>query len=501
MDGTATRTGSVFKPAFMLMSGRAMGFAVSFAIPVVLARLFDRAEFGTYKQLFLIYTTLYGIGQLGMAESLYYFLPTAPAARGSYVVNSLLCLGAAGALCLVLLWGAAPLITAGFHNPQLGPYLPLIGIYLLCMLVAAVFEIAMITRKHHLFAFGAYALSDVVRSALYIVPALLFRSLEALMLGAVAFAVARLFTTGIYVRRVFGGTLTFDPGLLKRHLGYALPFALAVAIETLQTNLHMYVVSYHFDAATFAVYSVGCLQVPLVDFLMTSTSSVMMVKMSEDLRDGKQAAASELWLDTTRKLVLVFAPLVGGLIVVAHKLIVLLFTENYAASAPLFMVWTTSMLLSAIMTDSILRVHADTRFLIVQNLIRLAVVVLAINWCLARFGLMGGVLVTLGANLFAKAAALTRIERIMHCGLARLLPWKSLLSTCAIAAAATVPCFLLDSVLQLPAVLSLLVSGAVYAGAYGVLLWLCGPLNETERRRILEWLQQPAARLGWGRRT
>ena len=102
MDGTSRQTGSVFKPAFMLMSGRAVGFVVSFAIPVVLARLFDRSEFGTYKQLFLIFTTLYGIGQLGMAESLYYFLPTAPAARGSYLVNSLLCLGAAGALCLAL---------------------------------------------------------------------------------------------------------------------------------------------------------------------------------------------------------------------------------------------------------------------------------------------------------------------------------------------------------------------------------------------------------------
>ena len=34
-----------------------------------------RAEFGTYKQLFLIYATLFGVAQLGMAESLYYFIP------------------------------------------------------------------------------------------------------------------------------------------------------------------------------------------------------------------------------------------------------------------------------------------------------------------------------------------------------------------------------------------------------------------------------------------
>ena len=59
-----------------------VGFAAAFAIPVVLARIFDQAAFGTYKQLFLIYATLYGLAQLGAAESLYYFVPREPAAGG-----------------------------------------------------------------------------------------------------------------------------------------------------------------------------------------------------------------------------------------------------------------------------------------------------------------------------------------------------------------------------------------------------------------------------------
>src|SRR5262249_22007702 len=65
---------SIMGPALVLMSGRVLAFAASFLLPVALVRLFDAADFGTYKQLFLVYTTLYVVGSV-MAESLFYFLP------------------------------------------------------------------------------------------------------------------------------------------------------------------------------------------------------------------------------------------------------------------------------------------------------------------------------------------------------------------------------------------------------------------------------------------
>jgi O-antigen/teichoic acid export membrane protein len=493
--------GSVFKPAFMLMSGRALGFVAAFAIPVVLVRVFDQTEFGTYKQLFLLYTTLYGIAQLGMAESLYYFLPNTPAQRGSFILNSLLALGLAGLACLAALWGGAGWLGRWFHNPELPAYIPLAGTFLLLMLMASVFEIVMITRRHHWFAFGAYALSDLIRASLFIVPALVFHSLAAVFLGAVAFAALRLGTVLTYLKREFPRRPPFDWRLMKRHLAYAMPFALAVLLESAQTNLHMYVVSSYFTTATFAIYSVGCLQVPLVDFLMTSTSSVMMVQMGEDLREGRRDAALELWLDTTRKLAMVFACLVGGLIVIAHQLIVLLFTENYAASAPLFSVWTVSMLFAAIMTDSVLRVHADTRFLIFINIIRLTVVAVAIGLFLRYFGLMGAVLVTLLSTLTAKGIGIVRVRKLLGCSFGRVLPWKALASTLAITAAAMLPAIWFKSVLDLPLLPALLVAGAVFTLAYAGLIWFCGPLKVSERQVVTQWLHYPVSWVSGNRRA
>src|ERR671926_1603539 len=87
-------TDTVSKPAMLLVGGRAIGLAASFAIGILLARIFTPAVFGTYKQFFLVYTTLYGLAQLGMAESLYYFVPRATSAgrdRGASNVGRYVC--------------------------------------------------------------------------------------------------------------------------------------------------------------------------------------------------------------------------------------------------------------------------------------------------------------------------------------------------------------------------------------------------------------------------
>ena len=73
-------------------AGRAVGSGRGVRDPLVLARMFDPAEFGTYKQFFLVYATLYGLAQLGMAESLYYFVPREPADAGRHVANAMVTL-------------------------------------------------------------------------------------------------------------------------------------------------------------------------------------------------------------------------------------------------------------------------------------------------------------------------------------------------------------------------------------------------------------------------
>src|ERR687898_587464 len=107
----------MFKPALRIILGRMIGFIVAFAIPIVLVRLFDLQTFGTYKQWFLLYITILTITQIGMSESLLYFLPRAGRDAGEYMMNTLLFLAIVGAAAAAaLVWFAEP-IAAWMSNP------------------------------------------------------------------------------------------------------------------------------------------------------------------------------------------------------------------------------------------------------------------------------------------------------------------------------------------------------------------------------------------------
>jgi O-antigen/teichoic acid export membrane protein len=115
------------RAALVLVAGRSVGYFAAFGIPVVLARLFDVEEFGTYKFLFLVFGTFYGVAQLGMAESLYYFLPKNAREAGRHIGNSLLALAVAGVACIALLGGLQHQAAAWFGKPDVGDHLLLLG--------------------------------------------------------------------------------------------------------------------------------------------------------------------------------------------------------------------------------------------------------------------------------------------------------------------------------------------------------------------------------------
>src|SRR5690606_13542921 len=231
------------------------------------------------------------------------------------------------------------------------------------------------------------------------------------------------------------------------------------------------------------------------DFLMTSTSNVMMVQMRENLRAGNLAALRAIWLDAVRKLALALCPLVGVLVVLAQELIVLLFTDAYARSVPVFIVWTLGMLLTILLTDSVLRVYAQNRFLILQNCLRLTLVVLLIPSFLQHFGLVGAVLVTLVATLCARVFALARVKTLLEFDLAHLLPWTSLARILALSALAAAPVQLLKSLLPLAHLPQLLLGGTVYVLTYYALLLWIGPLHPDEKQQLRRWPRMPVLRL------
>ena len=492
MNRAAARLRAILsEPTLLLTLGRSVGFAAAFLIPVVLTRVLDVPTFGTYKQLLLVYGVLFLVGQAGLSESLYYFVPQAPERAGRYAANAVLALGLAGAAAAAIAIGLRGAIAAWLNNAGLAPDLPLLAAFAALALLSAPLETVLVARHRYRGAAATYALSDVLRAALMTAPALLFGRLEAVLWGAVLFMAVRSIAMLVLLRAEFGSGFRPDAGLLRAQLGYALPFAAAVTIEAAQAGLHQAVVSWRTSAALFAVYSVGCLQVPFVDLVAGPAGNVMMVGMSDRLASGDRAALAALagqWRSTVTRLAAFFVPLVALLLVVARDLILSLFPPAYAASAPVFRVWSLSILLAALPTDGVLRVFARTRLLLGVNAARLAVVAASILVGLRLFGLPGAALATVLGLLCAKTWMLLAIRRLLDLRPSGLLPWKSLGTTAGLAVAATGPALLARSSVDAPPAVRCLLAGLAFAA-----VWLAGVAG-------LEWMRTRGDREA-GRRT
>jgi len=456
----------LFKPMLQLAAGRTLGFVSTFMIPVVLVRFLDQAEFGTYKQLFLVYATLYGIAPLGMAECLYYFLPQDTVRAGRFVANSMLALLATGLLCLLLLTLGNHALADGMENPSFAAHTTLLGLFVLLTMMSAVTEIVMITRNRHRLSATVYTASDAARALSLVIPAVIWHDVHAVMVGAVVFALLRAVGTVGYLRYELGRELRPDLQMLKKQLAYALPFAAAVTLEITQGSLHQFVVAHSFDTATFAIYSVGCLQIPLVDFVATGAGSVLMVKMGERSGAAEHAERLELWYEAVRKLGMLLIPLVALLLVAGGELIVFLFTDRFRASVPVFLISSLAIAFAALPTDSALRAYGDTGILLRMNIVRLFVVGASIYPLLTSFGLAGAAVSVVLGTVAVKTVALLKLRRLLNVSANRLLPWRDLGTTLALSGAASLLAWGAKSIFVSSTFVSMTAAGLVFVAAY-----------------------------------
>jgi O-antigen/teichoic acid export membrane protein len=212
--------------------------------------------------------------------------------------------------------------------------------------------------------------------------------------------------------------------------------------------------------------------------------------MSERIGQGRSDGLIAMWHDMSRKLALMFIPFMALLLLNAHNIIVLLFTERYLRSIPIFMIWSTAIVFATLPTDTVLRVFAQTHFLLILNIISLVLIAFGIRWFLFRFGLTGAVLITVVTAALSKSLALLRVKSLLRVPMRDLLPWSSLTRILIAATAACIPTLVLQSQLRLPVLAVLPINGVVYSSIFLALILVSGALTEDEVSSMTAWAQR-----------
>jgi O-antigen/teichoic acid export membrane protein len=155
----------------------------------------------------------------------------------------------------------------------------------------------------------------------------------------------------------------------------------------------------------------------------------------------------------------------------ARNLIVGLFTETYADSVPIFRIWTLLILPTVFASDAFLRAYAQTRYLLLMNVVRLVLVAALIGVAMSALGLVGAVLVAFCAMTVVKGLKVVKIARLMHLRLSEVLPWDRLMGITIRACVAGVPVAWITHAVTMPPLVGLVVGGALYVAMYAALCY------------------------------
>jgi transposase len=408
---------SFLERAAWLAGANFLAIALSFLTPLVIVRIFDQTEFGTYKQLFQILTTVMTALYLQVPMSAYYFMPREPKKRLQVAMNIVLFYMLIGLLAALIFAAHGGWITYVFNNPALDEYIPLLGVALALWLIATNIEVFPLALGDVRTASMFIVVAQISKSLILICSAVMFGSLRAILWGSIIQGVIHCGFMLAYVHFRIGSLKVrpdrlFDLPLLRKQLSNSLPYGGGATAQGLQADLHNYFVSYYFSAASFAVYANGCFQVPLVSALQGSFRDALTPEVARLEASGDYKSIIHAWLNAVRRLSFVVLPACALMFVVRRELIVTLFTEAYADSAQIFSIYLVAMMAQAVLLSPIMRSIADFRYYRLKfTLAQIPLACVALYAGIKLGGLVGAVTAAVCLNVFDSAVGVAAICR------------------------------------------------------------------------------------------
>jgi O-antigen/teichoic acid export membrane protein len=487
---TQREGGSLAARAFGLMMARTLAFAFSFALPLLLVRRLSQEDLGLYRQVFLIVASAISVLPLGFHMSAFYFLPREHGGRrGQVALNITLFFALVAALAALALYLRPELLDAVFHSAKLVQLAPLISLVLFLWVATSHLEYLALANEEVRMATGLIVALQLTRALLMLSAALAFGTVEALLWAALAQGVLQAMALGVYLQVRFRAFASgFEFALLRRQLSYAVPLGLAGLLYSMQLDVHNYFVSHSFGVAAFAVYSTGCFDLPLIHILSDSIGAVMIPRVNLLQKENEPREIVVLTARMMRKLALVYFALYAFLLVVAREFILVLFTQRYIASLPIFAVNLTMILIYFMSSiyDPIMRAYAEHRFFLLRlRAVLLAAMLGALWFGTARLGLVGVITLVVCVNLVERVVALAKAARIVGVRTQDIGLFKDVGKLAGAAAAAGAATWIMHALLAgLHPFVILVTCGWFFVCIYATGIWLLKIVTPDERAAV-----------------
>jgi O-antigen/teichoic acid export membrane protein len=484
---------SLTRQSQILIMGQVAAFAFNFIVPIIVVRFFDVAQYGIYKQLFLVFMTVILILPLGIIESLYYFVPRNREQKQYYITQSALFLALAGVLFLILMVLFREQILSSLNLSHLYEFSIPLTLYIVFMTLSLPLEKLMIIEEQVKASASVTIVSEILKGLCIISATVITKELKVVLYTLTSFSLLRLFAYFYYLKMnnllwLFG---TFDYERVKEQIRYSFPFGCAVAVSTIRRFLHQYFVSFLFDIKDFAIYAVGSFQLPLMNIIYSSVSNVVLVRISEYQQLEKYEDIIQIWLNGTRKLALIYFPITVFFIFVSEEFITAVFTERYLSSVPIFIVTLLRLPTDIFITHTVLKAFAETKFIFKLNVVILIMTGIFVYFFIHIFGMIGAAVGTVLSFVLIRIIEILKIRKLIGIKLNRLIPWKILIKIMSISIICGIISSYIKSLDFIHSAALLFVSEAgLFTSLYVLAVYFSGLLTKGEKEDVFKLLHR-----------
>jgi O-antigen/teichoic acid export membrane protein len=405
--------------------------AIKALVGFILARLFTQADYGSFRQLYLVYTTFSALLLLGLPQSILYFLPKIKdeKKRSQFVQQCMVVFSVLGVLFSIGIFIFRHLLSVLFHNPALEVLLFLYCLYPIFAFVSLYYNYTMLAFQNTRSVAKFTIFSIIVEALCVLGAAFITRDLFYTTVGILLAALIQYLYAMINLRGYSSRSFHFDANLLREQLHFSLPIGLAAIVGLLAIQIDKFVISSYYSPEIFAVFSVGAMEVPLISIVLTAVNSVLMPELSKLDINKDRNRIEDIFRSAVRNNTLMIFPMFVFFFIFAKDFLVILYSERYAQAVIFFRIYLITMPLRIVIYNTLIQVGAKTKFIFYTSIIAL-VLNLILNLVLVHFmGQVGPAWSTVIVIYMTVILFICMFKYSLHFRIRRLFPISDILKT------------------------------------------------------------------------
>lgn len=409
-----------------------LSLSVGLFISAILSRFMSITEYGTYRQVFYVYSTLLIIFSMGIPKAYSYFLPRVPVEEGKDIVRklSLLFLAFSSCFSIVLFFGAGT-ISEWLGNPLLTDNLKYFAI--IPMLLMPVMGVESILTVYGL---SRLVVIYVVISRISMIVCTVFPViiLKAGVSGAImGFVVSSLASSLVGLRlstTPFKNVISAKTNLtIKNVFQFSLPALFSSVYGFIISSSSQFFVSRYFGVEDFALFANGYRELPLAGMVISATAGVLQPEFSRMSKTGADSSQFvKLWKNVIFKSSSIIYPISVFCCLFAPEIVCLLYGNNYREAAHLFRIVTIINLTRIVPYGPILFALGKGWKFANAHLVTALLLVGLDLLCVHLFPSLPAIaIIAASTTLFCLVMLMAAIARLLKTPLVELMPWQKML--------------------------------------------------------------------------